>query len=66
MTDETDYFKRLHIDGNIPLESISYLNHLKNKYNFTPNVIYDIGSAVLDWTKNAKNVWPDSKMRINP
>lgn len=28
---------------------------------FTPNVIYDIGASTLHWTKEAKNIWPNSE-----
>jgi len=37
------------------------MNRLKNQ-GFNPKVIYDIGSAVLHWSKCAKCVWPDAKV----
>jgi hypothetical protein len=46
---------------NFPPNHIAYLWKLKNE-GFEPKVIYDIGSCVLHWTKNAKRVWPDAKI----
>lgn len=39
-----------------------YLNQLRKKYSFVPNTIYDIGSCVLHWAKEAKNTWPESNI----
>jgi len=58
----THYYKTLHNDGNIPAQHIDYLYKMERFYNIKPNVIYDIGSAVLHWTKNAKKVWKDTKI----
>jgi len=58
----THYYKTLHKDGNIPQKSIDYLQGIKNILNFEPTVIYDIGSAVLHWAKNAKTLWPNAKI----
>jgi hypothetical protein len=58
----TNYYAQLNLDGNIPIDHIKYLEHLKNDLNIEPNVIYDIGSAVLHWTKNAQRIWPNSKI----
>jgi len=38
----------------------AYLKKLKNE-GIEPKVIYDIGSCVLQWTNEAKNIWTDSK-----
>ena len=46
-----DYLPKLHCD---------YLFYLKNKWNFNPKIIYDIGSCVLHWERHAKNTWPTS------
>lgn len=43
-----------------PAEHIAYLHFLKNE-GVNPPVIYDIGSAALHWTRNARKVWPDSQ-----
>jgi FkbM family methyltransferase len=42
-----------------PTDHISYLKRLKEE-GFEPKVIYDIGSCVLHWTKEAKKLWPDA------
>ena len=59
MTDRyyTDYYWRLHHDWSIPQAHIDYLKTIE----FNPTVVYDIGAAVLHWTKEAKKVWPDAK-----
>lgn len=40
----------------------NYLKSIKEKYNFYPNVIYDIGAHLLTWSRLANNIWPDSKI----
>jgi FkbM family methyltransferase len=57
----TNYYSTFHKDGNLPPDHIKYLKYIKNKIQ-EPKVIYDIGSAVLHWTKNAKEIWPNSKI----
>ena len=44
----------------IKKEHLDYLINLKNQ-GFEPKVIYDIGSCVLHWTKEAKKLWPDAQ-----
>lgn len=61
-TEYTTYYKTLHKDGNIPQRSIAYLQALSNAFNYTPQVVYDIGAAVLHWTKNAQQLWPGAKI----
>jgi len=39
----------------------NYLIKIRDKLNFNPRIIYDIGACVLQWTNSAKLVWPDSK-----
>ena len=58
----TNYYKTLYNDYRIPTHNEAYLVGIKNLYNFEPKVIYDIGSAVLHWTKFAKDIWPSSKI----
>lgn len=36
--------------------------YLKKIQDVNPNVIYDIGSCVLHWTRPARAVWPNSKI----
>jgi FkbM family methyltransferase len=54
----TDYYIRLYNDGSIPQQHIDYLYKIGESY--TPTIIYDIGAAVLHWTKEAKIVWPNA------
>jgi len=42
-----------------PTDHIAYLKRLKES-GFEPKVIYDIGSCILHWTKEAKKLWPDA------
>jgi FkbM family methyltransferase len=44
----------------MPINHWNYLQKLKAE-GFEPNVIYDIGSCVLHWTKEAKKLWPNAK-----
>lgn len=57
MTDHIDYYKRLHNDISIPQGHIDYLKTIQ----YTPSVIYDIGAAVLHWTREAKKNWPNTR-----
>jgi len=58
----TIYYRTLHNDLNMPSHNESYLIGIKELYNFKPHIIYDIGSAVLHWTKLAKRIWPASEI----
>lgn len=53
----TEYYRNLHNDITIPQPHIDYISSIE----YTPKVIFDIGSAVLHWTKEAKKVWPDAR-----
>ena len=53
----TQYYKTLHNDISIPQGHINYISHV----DYIPKVIFDIGSAVLHWTKEAKKIWPKAK-----
>jgi FkbM family methyltransferase len=57
MNNYTSYYRNLHNDISIPANHINYLKTI----DYSPNIIYDIGSAVLHWTKEAKKIWPNSK-----
>ncbi len=39
-----------------------YLVRMRDEFGFTPSVIYDVGACVMDWAKNAKNVWPNAEV----
>jgi FkbM family methyltransferase len=56
MSDLTQFYNRLYIDRSIPPLHTQYLREL----SYTPNVIYDIGSAALHWYKEANSIWKDS------
>lgn len=43
----------------MPKKHIEYLHKLKYE-GFEPKVIYDIGACVLNWTHEAKKIWPDA------
>ena len=64
---ETQQFYR-NISNNFLYPSINHVSHqnylklLKEKYNFYPKVIYDIGAHLLTWARLANNIWPDSKI----
>lgn len=38
-----------------------HVNYLKSIRDLNPRVVYDIGSCVLDWTNEARKIWPDAK-----
>ena len=45
----------------IPTNHINYLQTLKMG-GFEPKVIYDIGSCVLHWTNEVRQLWPNAKI----
>ena len=47
--------------GSIPKTHVAYLEKLKME-GLNPKVIYDIGSNVLHWTREAKKIWPDAEI----
>lgn len=47
--------------NSFPVNHVNYLHYLKS-IGFEPKIIYDIGSCVLHWTKEAKKIWPDAKI----
>jgi len=53
------HLKELSTKDYLPESHIQYLKELKQN-GFEPKVIYDIGSCVLHWTKEAKKLWPDA------
>lgn len=58
----THYYKTLHKDYVLLPENVNYLRGIKDIYGFEPTVIYDIGAAVLHWTKYAKQIYPESRI----
>lgn len=57
MDNYTEYYRNLHKDISIPQGHIDYLKTIQ----YTPSVVYDIGAAVLHWTKEAKQIWPNTR-----
>jgi FkbM family methyltransferase len=47
----------------IPKDHVTYLRKLKDS-GFEPKVIYDIGACVLNWTTEAKIIWPDARIIV--
>lgn len=60
--DYLNHFKSLHDWA--PADHLEYLVKIKEVYKFEPEVVYDIGSCVLHWTKKASSVWPKSKFYL--
>jgi FkbM family methyltransferase len=46
----------------LPENHHNYLINIKNKFNFYPTTIYDIGACVLHWTQRAQDIWPESEI----
>lgn len=40
-------------------DHVKYLENLKSS-GFEPRVIYDIGACVMEWTEEAKRLWPEA------
>ena len=57
-----DRIQYLHDNLSIPRDHVEYLKKLCKDEHFSPNVIYDIGSNVLHWTKEARLIWPNAKI----
>lgn len=47
----------------IPKDHVVYLQKLKNS-GFEPKIIYDIGACVLNWTTEAKIIWPNARIIV--
>jgi FkbM family methyltransferase len=46
----------------LPINHIKYLEYMKKELKFEPKVCYDIGAAVLHWTRHAERIWPNTKV----
>lgn len=55
------HYLNLSKEASLPEEHIDYLRFLKDS-GIEPKVIYDIGSCVLHWTKEAEKIWPDAEI----
>lgn len=56
-----EHLYSLHVQDKFPIDHVKHLQSLKAK-GFEPKVIYDIGSCVLHWTREAKRLWPDAQI----
>jgi len=56
-----EHIEFLYNKNDLPRDHVEYLNSIKH---IEPRVIYDIGSCVLHWTKEAQKVWPNSKFYL--
>lgn len=62
MLDTYTILQNIYTSNDIPIAHINFLKMLGN--NYTPLVIYDIGSCVLHWTQHAHQVWNDSEIYL--
>lgn len=46
-------------ENHLPSQLVEYTNNLDIEQ---PNVVYDIGANALEWTRLAKNKWPNSRI----
>jgi FkbM family methyltransferase len=56
-----NHIRYIHSLDLLPEDHVEYLVHLKNN-GFEPKVIYDIGSCVGHWTREAEKIWPNAKI----
>lgn len=47
---------------NLSNEDKDFLWYMKKCFAFEPQVMYDIGSCTLDWSRECKLVWPQSRI----
>lgn len=65
MTEEIKtHLRGLNESWKLSIDHIHYLEKMKNDFNIHPNVIYDIGACVLNWTSEAQKIWPNSKIYV--
>jgi FkbM family methyltransferase len=46
----------------LPKNHINFLEKMNVEFKFKPRVCYDIGAAVLHWTRHAERIWPETKV----
>jgi len=46
----------------LPINHINFLEYMKKELNFEPQICYDIGAAVLHWTRHAERIWPKTQV----
>lgn len=57
----TQHLRGLSQNRCIPPDHVRYLHNLKQT-GFEPAVIYDIGACLLQWTREAREVWPQARI----
>ena len=48
----------------LPKAHQMFLDKMRCQFEFCPNVVYDIGAAVLHWTRHCERVWGESKIYL--
>jgi len=46
----------------LPKDHIMFLKYMKKELKFEPIVCYDIGAAVLHWTRHVENIWANTEV----
>ena len=60
VTDVKTRLRQLANERSVPVDHVRYLKSIAVEY--TPAVIYDIGACVLNWTKEASEIWPNARI----
>lgn len=55
-----DHLRKLSATASLPKDHVAYLTSLKRS-GYEPKVIYDIGACILQWTLEAKKLWPNAE-----
>ena len=55
-----DNIRRVSVEVVLPTNHLNYLKKLKLD-GFEPKIIYDIGSCVSHWTREARLIWPNAR-----
>lgn len=45
----------------LPIDMTNYLKKLRDTYKFYPKVVFDIGSNLLHWVNEARNIWTEAE-----
>jgi len=46
----------------MPEDHVNFLKYMKNELKFEPKVCYDIGAAVLHWTRHVEKIWNNTEV----
>ena len=58
-----EFLQWLHDRDLLPKVHQNYLQKMRDE-GFQPKVIYDIGAAVLHWSRHAERIWPDADVYL--